>query len=435
MNARIIRAGQGIRHSDEGNTHMSDARAHLQDRLRRDRDDILDLVQRMVRIPSENPPGDTTELYAFVTDYLQKRGLDFETVAPQAHLPNLVATYSGAQPGRHLILNGHLDTFPGGDPAFWSDDPFSGAIRDNKLFGRGVIDMKAGTAASILTYVFLSEVRDDLKGKLTLTAVSDEETGGTWGSQYLIDNHPDVRGDCVINGEPSTPGTIRFGEKGPLWIQMKVNTPGGHGAYAHQSANAIVETAAIIGKLQQLADLPVNMPAEVEEKVEAARQAIDSALGSGATDVVKRVTVNIGLIGGGVKMNVIASECRTEVDLRCPVGLTSDELLAAFEEVLSAHPGATYEIDQKTDPTWCDPSHEMVGILQRNAESVRGIRPVPGISIGGTDCRMWRDKGIPAYVYGPVPHNMGAPDEFVTLDDLFGTVHVHVLSTFDYLTA
>jgi succinyl-diaminopimelate desuccinylase len=413
----------------------ADPRGYLQQRLRSSRDDIVDLVQRLVRIPSENPPGDTTELYAFVTGYLEERGLDYETVAPQAHLPNLVASYSGAEPGRHLILNGHLDVFPAGDPAFWSDDPFSGAIRDGKLFGRGVSDMKAGTAASILTYVYLADVRDQLKGRLTLTAVSDEETGGTWGSQYLIDHHPDVRGDCLINAEPSTPGTIRFGEKGPLWLEMQVHTHGGHGAYTHQSSNAIIETAAIIGKLQRLTGLPVRMPPEVEAKVEAARAALDGALGAGATDVVKRVTLNIGVIGGGVKLNVIAAECRTEVDLRAPVGLTSDELLAAFEEVLREHPGASYEIVQKTDPTWCDPDHEMVGLLQRNAEAVRGIRPLPGISIGGTDCRIWRAQGIPAYVYGPTPYNMGAPDEYVTLDDLLGTVHVHTLSAFDYLTA
>jgi succinyl-diaminopimelate desuccinylase len=216
---------------------------------------------------------------------------------------------------------------------------------------------------------------------------------------------------------------------------MRVNTHGGHGAYAHQSSNAIIETAAIITELQRLAGLPVAMPPEVEVRVEAARGALDAALGAGATDVVKRVTLNIGVIGGGVKLNVIAAECRTEVDLRCPVGLSADELLAAFEEVLRAHPGATYAIVQKTDPTWCDPDHEMVGLLQRNAEAVRGIRPLPGISIGGTDCRIWRAVGIPAYVYGPTPYNMGAPDEHVTLDDLLGTVHVHVLSAFDYLTA
>lgn len=414
---------------------MNDARQHLEERLRRDRDDILDLVQKMVRIPSENPPGDTTELYAYVSDYLEERGLDHDTVAPQSHLPNLVATYEGAQPGRHLILNGHLDVFPAGDRAFWSDDPYSGAVQDSKLFGRGVSDMKVGTAASILTYVFLSTVRDSLKGKLTLTAVSDEETGGKWGSQYLIDNHPDVLGDCLLNGEPSTPGTIRFGEKGPTWLTMKVNTPGGHGAYAHQSNNAIIETAEIISKAGKLADLPVNMPADVEQKVEEAREALDDALGAGATDVVKQVTVGVGVIRGGVKVNVIAAECEAEVDLRCPVGLTAAELITAFDEVLRDHPGATYTIDHSTDPSWSDPNHEMVGLVQKNAQVVRGFAPLPGISIGGTDCRIWRAKGIPAYVYGPTPYNMGAPDEYVTLEDLFGTVHVHVLSAFDYLTA
>src|SRR5688500_18987465 len=106
---------------------VTDPRDYLTQRLRNSRDEIIDLVQRMVRIPSENPPGDTTELYAFVAGYLEERGLDFETVAPQAHLPNLVATLRGGQPGRHLVLNGHLDVFPAGDPSVWSDDPFSGA--------------------------------------------------------------------------------------------------------------------------------------------------------------------------------------------------------------------------------------------------------------------------------------------------------------------
>lgn len=413
---------------------MHEARQKLEDRLRRDRDDILDLIQKMVRIPSENPPGDTTQLYAFVSDYLEKRGLDHETVAPQAHMPNLVATYEGGEPGKHLVLNGHLDIFPAGDPAFWSDDPFSGALKDNKLFGRGVSDMKVGTAASILTYVFLSEVRDALKGKLTLTATSDEETGGKWGAEYLVNNRPDVLGDCLLNGEPSTPGTLRFGEKGPTWLTMKVNTHGGHSAYAHQSSNAIIETAAIIGKLQKLTKLPVNMPPEVEAQVEAARAALDQGLGAGATETLKGVTVGVGVIGGGVKVNVIAAECVAEVDLRAPVGVTSKQLLEAFDEVLSEHPGATYTIDQSTDPSWSDPEHPMVSVIQQNALAVRGISPVPGIGIGATDCRLWRAKGVPAYVYGPTPYNMGAPDEYVTLDDLFGTVHVHVLSAFDYLT-
>ena len=142
-------------------------------------------------------------------------------------MPNLIAACDGSRPGKHLVLNGHLDVFPAGDPALWSDDPFSGTVRDGKLFGRGVADMKVGTAASILTYIYLNGIRQHLKGRLTLTVVSDEETFGPWGARYVMANRPDARGDCLLNGEPSTAHTVRFGEKGILWLELEVRTKGG----------------------------------------------------------------------------------------------------------------------------------------------------------------------------------------------------------------
>jgi succinyl-diaminopimelate desuccinylase len=412
-----------------------DLRADLQEQLKRDRNQIIGFVQDLVRIPSENPPGDTTDLYAFVADYMEKQSLDYQTVAPVPEWPNMIASFDAGNPGRHLVLNGHLDIFPAGERSKWTVDPYGAEIHDGKLFGRGVSDMKAGTAASILTYVYLSRIREHLKGRLTLTAVSDEETGGEWGTKYLLANHPITRGDCVLNGEPSTPRTIRFGEKGPLWIEVEVDTPGGHGAYTHQSKNAIEIGAALISELRSLRDVTVNVPVDVLEKIEAARDALDEVLGTGATDTVKAVTLNIGMIHGGVKMNVIAGECHIEVDLRCPVGITNRELLDRFEAIAGKYEGVRWKVVGGHDPSVCDPNHELVSIVADNAEAVRGIRPLPAISIGGTDCRLWREIGIPAYVYGPTPYNMGAPDEYVTLDDLLGTVHVHVLSAFDYLMA
>ncbi len=414
-------------------THQT-MRASLEQKLDSDADSILQFVQRMVQIPSENPSGDTTDLTAFLTDWMEERRLDHEVVAPQPTMPNIVASFDGSEPGKHLVLNGHLDIFPAGDSTQWSVDPYSGAVKDGKLFGRGVIDMKAGTAASFLTYHYLSGLKAQLPGKLTLTAVSDEETGGTWGTGYLMDNHPDVIGDCVLNGEPSTPYTIRFGEKGPVWLDLLVRTPGGHGAYTHLSRSAIQETAEIIRRIEQLADQEVTLPPDILERVEDARSELDAALGPGATDIVKQVTVNIGIIQGGVKTNVIAADCRTGVDLRAPVGLSAQKLLEQFEQILVDYPDASYDLFKISEPSVCTPDHEMVRILQRNGEAVRGIRPKPAISIGATDCRYWRWRGIPAYVYGPIPYNMGAADEYVTLDDLYGTVRVHVLSAFDYLT-
>jgi succinyl-diaminopimelate desuccinylase len=143
-------------------------------------------------------------------------------------MPNLVAATRFARPGRHLVLNGHIDVFPSGDPARWTHDPLSGAIVDGRVHGLGTVDMKCGTTASIFTYAYLSGLADELRGALTLTLVSDEETGGRWGSGYLVEHHADeVLGDCVLNGEPSSPHTIRFGEKAMFWMKFSIRTPAG----------------------------------------------------------------------------------------------------------------------------------------------------------------------------------------------------------------
>ncbi|MEZ4570611.1 MAG: M20/M25/M40 family metallo-hydrolase [Thermomicrobiales bacterium] len=195
-------------------------RQQLSDQLTADRERIIELVQELIRIPSENPPGDTTELCARVVDYLGKNGADYEVVAPEPMMPNIIVHVDGNGPGKHLVLNGHLDVFPG-DAKAWTDDPFSGSIRDGKLYGRGANDAKAGTAASILAFLYLSERREAWNGKLTLTIVSDEETFGPYGARHLVEHRPDVLGDALLSGEPSTPYFVRYAEKGPLWIELR----------------------------------------------------------------------------------------------------------------------------------------------------------------------------------------------------------------------
>ena len=99
--------------------------------------------------------------------------------------------------------------------------------------------MKCGTSCSIWTFIYLHRIRDRLKGHVTLTVVSDEETFGPWGTRYLMEHHAaEVLGDCCLNGEPSGPETIRFGERGLLWLAITVKTRGAHGAYVHAHAAA-----------------------------------------------------------------------------------------------------------------------------------------------------------------------------------------------------
>ena len=402
------------------------------------KDEALAFFQGFTRIDTYNPPGDTKAGADFIAGFLRSKGIAFQTVAPQPTMPNIVATKEFARPGRHLVLNGHIDVFPPGDPKLWSHDPLSGAIVDGAVFGRGTADMKCGTTASIFTYLLLHGLDRELGGKMTLTVVSDEETGGRWGTEYLMEHHGDeVLGDCVLNGEPSSPWTVRFGEKSPIWCRFRIRTAGAHGAYPHKSKSATKIAARLMLDLETLEELTPNPPAAVARVLEgdAVREAIERGLGAGAVEVLKSVTVSFGLIEGGVKVNMIPGSCTLDADIRMPVGVTGAQIRAEVRRVLERYPEVEMEETQHTvlDPICSDPEHEMLGLIQDNAERLSGFRPVPIVTLGGTDCRFWRNKGVPAFVFGCSPGNMGTVDESVPLDEFFLVLRTHALSAYQYL--
>jgi len=403
-----------------------------------DRDRLVGFLQDFVRIDSSNPPGDTRDVAAFVETALAGAGARVTRIAPQETMPNLVASVAGDAPARHLVLNGHLDVFPIGDRSRWSRDPLGGEIVDGRVYGRGGVDMKCGTSASIFTFLYLSRFADRLPGKLTLTVVSDEETGGRWGAEYLTEKHgADVLGDCVLNGEPSSPATVRFGEKCMFWLTFRVRTPGGHGAYPHRSASATRIAARLIRDLEALEGIEARFPDNVGRllaRPEVA-DAMERGLGTGAVDVVRRVTLNIGTIHGGVKVNMLPGECVFEADIRLPVGVTGAEMTERVDAILKNYPEVSVERPPRSpvDPTCSDPDHPMVGIVQGAVERIAGFRPQPVISLGGTDCRFWRRSGVPAYVYGPSPEGMGSPNEAVSIDEFLHVLRTHALSAYAYL--
>ncbi len=415
-----------------------DERAQLLAWIETEREEILTFFQDFVRAKSPNPPGDTTAAVAHITGFLERQGLPFRLVDPQPTMANVVGSFEGGAPGRHLVLNGHIDVFPvGEDPAAegWTQDPWGGALADGKVYGRGAADMKCGTSSSIWTYALLHRIKDRLKGKLTLTCVSDEETFGPWGARWLMEHEPEVRGDCCLNGEPSSPFSIRYGEKGPLWIKFTVRTAGAHGAYTHASPSATRLAARLIHDLEALEEMEFPLPDNLMRAQAEASEAADRAMGPGAGAILPKATLNIGTIQGGLKVNMIPGECSFEADIRLPVGVTKETIMAEVEKIAAAYPEASYEEINCSLPSYCDPYGPMVEIIQKNVEALRGFRPTPVVSLGGTDARLWRYENIPAYVYGPFPTGMGSADENVPVDDFFHVLKTHVLSAYDYLTA
>jgi succinyl-diaminopimelate desuccinylase len=400
-----------------------------------DRERLTAFVSEFVRRASPNPPGDTRSCAELICGLLAENGLAYNIISPHAHMPNIVATFEGAHQGRHLNLNGHMDVFPVADPALWSFDPWSGAVVNGSIRGRGAADMKAGTAASVFAFIYLSRIVNQLHGRLTLMVVSDEETFGPWGARYLADHHPEFFGTCCLNGEPSGPSTVRFGEKGLLWLRFSARTKGAHGAYQHLSKSAVKLACSFITRLEALTEITPPDLGEIETLVRAARPIIDNEFGRGACDVVRRVTVNPGIIQGGTKVNLIASQASVDVDIRIPNGLTDADLLAPIDRLIAAEfPEIGYEVLVYNPPAVTAPDDEMIAHVRNNAKLVSGIDPTPIISLGGTDARLWRYRGIPAVIYGAAPKGIGGVDEHVEVDDLIHVVKCHVASAFDYLT-
>jgi succinyl-diaminopimelate desuccinylase len=412
---------------------MADDKNALLEEIDRDRETLIDFLSRFIQARSPNPPGDTRAAAALVTQFLDANGHAYRVIDPEPTMPNVVASFDAGAPGRHLVLNGHMDVFPVGEQN-WSRDPWGGEVAEGKIWGRGACDMKCGTTASIFTFVYLARIKERLKGKLTLAAVSDDETFGPWGARYLIDNHPEVHGDCALNAEPSNIHTIRFGEKGPLWVTVRVTTRGAHGAYGHATGSATKIAARLVEEFETLSELKANPPHNVASAIEQGKAAAERDMREGASESVQKVTVNIGSIHGGLKINMIPDDCAIELDIRVPVGLEKDAVMGEVEAIVVRHPEAEIETVQYSAANWCDPFGEMVGVLQDNVEQLLGHRPQPIMSLGGTDNRLWRYLGIPAYTYGPDPAPMGIADEYVTIEEFLHVVRTQVLSAYDYLS-
>ena len=219
-----------------------------------------------------------------------------------------------------------------------------------------------------------------------------------------------------------------------MWLAINVQTPGAHGAYTHLGPSATKIASRIVADLEAVTSIEVLAPENVARALEEGKDGVDRAMGKGASKAVREVTLNIGIIRGGLKVNMIPGRCGVEADIRLPVGVEKDRVMKEVKKILARYPEAEMEEINSSPPSWCDPYGEMLRIIQANVKAMRGFEPAPIVSLGGTDARLWRYRNIPAYVYGPSPMGMGSYDEYVQINDFLHIVKTHVLSAYDYLS-
>jgi acetylornithine deacetylase/succinyl-diaminopimelate desuccinylase-like protein len=397
---------------------------------------LLGCARRLIAVPSPNPPGDTQDVAAVAAELVRELvpGAEVSLHRTSETISNLVAVVRGGAPGRRVVLNGHLDTYPLGDPTGWTVDPFAGAVHDGKLYGRGAADMKGGIAASIVALAALAAQADTWRGEVVLALAGDEESMGVLGTQWLLENVPSVRGDAVIIGDAGSPMVLRFGEKGFLWVRITARGKPAHGAHVHLGVNALDRLRAALDGVMELRALRATPPPGVAEAIAAAKPISEALGGAGEAETLGWVTVNLGRIEGGSSPNLVPASAEAALDIRLPVGVTVATAEAALVAALDGHAGVTLEVLRRFEPTVTDPTAEIVQTVRHAAEHVMGRAPAVNMRVGGSDARLFRRAGIPTVVYGPTPFNMGGVDEYVLLDELAVVARVHALAAFNFLS-
>jgi succinyl-diaminopimelate desuccinylase len=400
------------------------------------REALIATTQRLVAVASPNPPSDTHEVAAIAEALLSEiPGMEVERIEPEPRVVSLIGRLRGTRPGRRLIFNGHLDTFPLLENLPWTVPPLGGVLKDGKLYGRGVCDMKGGMACSLLAAALLARHREAWSGEIVLTLAGDEENMGSLGTGYMMKHVPHALGDANICGDVGSPRVVRFGEKGLMWVEVEATGSPAHGAHVHRGTNAIDRLRTALDRLKDLEDLAFQAPPVVSEAIAKAKPISEPLSGQGEARTLQRVTVNIGTIEGGTSPNLVPTHAIARADIRLPVGITTDVLVARLDEWLAPLEGVSWRAIRRFEPSFTPPGHEIVRRTAQVAAEVLGETPAVNMRVGGSDSRWYRQFGVPTVVLGLTPFNMGGADEYVLVDELVAVAKIHTLVAYDFLSA
>jgi acetylornithine deacetylase/succinyl-diaminopimelate desuccinylase-like protein len=392
-----------------------------------------ELLQELIRNECVNDGTETSGHEIRNSDllqtYLEGAGLDVETFEPAPGRRSMVARIEGSDPDAPAVcLMGHTDVVPV-SPDGWHEDPFGGELIDGEVWGRGAVDMLCLTASMAVAYRHLADTGFRPKGDLIYFGVADEEAGGALGAKWIADHHWDaIAADYVLTefgGFPTDTAhghaiTINVAEKGLGWQRLKVKGTPGHGSAPYESDNALVTAAEVVRRLAEYRPTPRihdlwrvqvdNLPYDDDVKaslldpgtLDAALAGLPDRRKARSLHACSHTTFSPNVIHGGVKTNVIPDEVIVEVDIRILPGETLADITTHLRTAL----GELYDrID--VEPIQQEPSTSspidtpMWDTLARIIDTAHPGSPLqPGLIVGGTDARFFRDRDAVAYGAG-----------------------------------
>jgi acetylornithine deacetylase/succinyl-diaminopimelate desuccinylase-like protein len=395
------------------------------------------LLRELLQHDTSNPPGNERPAQELVAGRLRAAGLEVELVEPDPERPNVVARLRGRKPGPVLGLLSHVDTVPA-DPRGWRHDPWSGALAEGCVWGRGALDMKSQTAAEVVAACSLArEGWRPARGDLVVISVADEEVDGT-GAEIVCAERPDlVRCDYLLNegGGVSFPFDgdrvydVSVGEKGVFRFTLSTDGVAGHASVPAVADNALLKLAPLLDALATrkpgwdvtpgpralLDGLGLDAGADPATALDGLRERAPELVP--LIEAMMRVTLAPTMVQASKARNVIPDEAHLHVDCRVPPGMGEPEVRARLREVLPPD-GYRLEFTEKIAANSSPPDSPLMDALRGWTErSDPGARLVASISTGYTDSRAFREAFPDCVAYGFFPQR------HMSLDDVNALVH------------
>ena len=378
-----------------------------------DRDYTISTLARLVQINSINPtlapgaPGEQ-EIAGFIADSLRACGLTAEIFEPEPGRTSVLGRLRGAGGGRSLMLNAHCDTvdIPG------MTEPFSGAIRDGKLYGRGAYDMKGSLAACMSAAKALKDAGTRLRGDLFVAAVADEEYGSL-GTRDLITR---VKPDAAIVTEPTALETC-LAHKGYLWIEVTTTGRAAHGSKFQFGIDANMKMGHFLARLSELErDLRTRPP----------------------HPLVGPPSLHAALLQGGAGLSTYAPSCTLQIERRTVPGETGHQAVAEIQAIVDRLADEDRDFHAVVrpffvrDPFEVAPSAAIVQAVDRAACRVRGNSPA---HIGDTpwmDAALLQAAGVETVVFGAAGAGAHADVEWVDVESVVQLAGILAETALDY---
>jgi len=359
--------------------------------------DLTAILSDLIAIPSAYPPGDTTEISAYIRARYERAGYSCQTLSRADGVDNVVARTGAGSP--QLALNCHIDTVEAGERADWQSAPLEAVLRDGAIYGLGANNCKGSTALHIWLGEEIMRVGGPQRGEIVFTFTGDEERLGPDGMRFLRESGA-FKPDILLVGGP-TENDLTAEERGVLWLRITATGHAAHGGDPDSGDNAILRMMRVVGHLR--AELEPRLATRVSGE--------------------KRSTMNIGRMQGGHNVNVVPSACWLEIDRRL---LPSEDVEEAFREMAeiiaaSGEPAECLDVTFLTGTNGFSPPLDGPGIsaLAAAIEARRGRPPVFINALAVSEGRYFADDNIEICNFGPGDGATShAANEHVPLDQM-----------------